>query len=104
MGVYRPRPHVLQDILTSMTYAGCISMRDRSLVLAGGTAMALAFITFFAHMGYFHMREGMLPVVAASALAATVAESLPVSDVLDDNLTVPVVAASSAALLLSDFC
>ena len=64
--------------------------------------MALAFIAFFGSMGYFPLGDTIVPIVAASAFASTVAESLPISDVLDDNLTVPVVAAATSAMLLSN--
>ena len=63
--------------------------------------MALAFIAFFGSFGYFQLGQATLPIVAISALASTAAESLPISDVLDDNLTVPVVAAATSAVLLS---
>ena len=63
--------------------------------------MAFAFIAFFSQLGYFELSRGTALVVAGSALAATIAESLPISDVLDDNLTVPVVAAAASAALLS---
>lgn len=66
----------------------------------GGSAMALGFLIFFSRLHYFEMTRNILPVVAGSSLAATVAESLPISDVLDDNMTVPVVAAAACVLLL----
>ena len=68
---------------------------------AGGSALALAFIAYFQSFGYFSVGEAVSPVLAGCALAATAAESLPVSDTLDDNLTVPVVAAATGAVLLS---
>lgn len=62
--------------------------------------MALVFIAFFGHLGYFNLKsEAIISVVVGSAVASTIAESLPVSDVLDDNLTVPVIAAGTAVLL-----
>lgn len=52
--------------------------------------MALAFIAWFTHLGYFDCdMTVMAGSVAAIALAATLVESLPINKTLDDNISVP---------------
>jgi len=55
--------------------------------------MAVGFIALFQRLGLF---ECTLPAIAASvaiiAAAATILESLPINQWLDDNLSVPVLA------------
>jgi hypothetical protein len=51
-------------------------------------------IYLFGALGFFpsYPAEALLPYVLGVALAATVVESLPINQVLDDNLSVPLVA------------
>lgn len=66
----------------------------------GGWALAVAFIAFFQHLGLF---ECTLTATAASvggiSAAAAFLESLPVNQYLDDNLSVPILAALLGQLL-----
>lgn len=56
--------------------------------------MGLAFMLLFAKLGYFSFDVvHALPVIAAIAAAATAVESLPINQRVDDNLSVPGVAA-----------
>ena len=61
---------------------------------AGGVAMGMAYMSLFATLGFFHFDVARaLPAVAGVAAAATVMESLPINQYVDDNLSVPGVAA-----------
>jgi dolichol kinase len=58
--------------------------------------MALGFVTFFCRLGYFECdMRAMAASIAVIAAIATVIESLPVNQKLDDNISVP----SAVALL-----
>ncbi len=58
--------------------------------------MSLAYMLLFARLGYFSFDAARaLPAIAAVAALATVTESLPINQRIDDNVSVP-----GAALLL----
>ena len=66
----------------------------------GGFGMSLGFVALFHAMGYLDMSAGdaagRLAVVAA---ACTAAESLPAAGAVDDNVSVPLVAAALGGAL-----
>ena len=67
----------------------------------GGLAMALGLLGYFSAFGYLNLDKG--PTIAAVVLIAAVAsliESLPVNKVVDDNLSVPGVAAVLGTMML----
>lgn len=80
---------------TEKSWAGSTAM------FAGGLGMSLGLVSLFRSLGYL---ECDMPVTAAAvaviALAATAVESLPVNRVVDDNLSVPGVAAFLGVLFL----
>ena len=58
--------------------------------------MGLAYMQLFAKLGYFSFEAGhALPAIVGIAAVATVVESLPINQQVDDNLSVP----GTAALL-----
>ena len=62
--------------------------------VAGGAAMTTGFVALFSALGFFPGdAQTMLPAILATSLAAAVVESLPVNQFLDDNFSVPAVAA-----------
>ncbi|KAK9902215.1 hypothetical protein WJX75_007878 [Coccomyxa subellipsoidea] len=66
----------------------------------GGSAMAIAFIALFCSLGYFDCdMAAMAAGVATIAAVATLIESLPINQRLDDNLSVPGVVALLGFLL-----
>ena len=70
-------------------------------MFVGGLSMALCLLGYFSALGYqnleFSTSAGVLVVIA---FIATVIESLPINKVVDDNLSVPGVAAVWGPLLL----
>lgn len=62
----------------------------------------MAFITLYSHLGYIDCELGPTTLAAGTiALAATLIESLPMESThVDDNLTVPGVAAFMGIMLL----
>lgn len=60
------------------------------------------FVQLYCSMGFFPCYSPllMLPAIAAVCATCTVVESLPVNSVLDDNLTVPLVAALMSMALM----
>ena len=63
--------------------------------------MGLAYILLFARLGYFSFDVGeALPAIAGVAAVATVTESLPINQSVDDNLSVPGIAALLGYYLL----
>lgn len=73
-------------------------------MFAGGAAMSYGFIALFSYLGYLpyaHDDAGALvPALLGICAAGTVVESLPITAWVDDNLSVPMVAAALALLLL----
>lgn len=70
-------------------------------MLTGGFTFSLAFILLFSQLGYFDCElPGMVLAVGLISLVATAIESLPVNKVMDDNLTVPGVAAFMGFMML----
>lgn len=77
------------------SWAGTVAM------LLGGFSVAMALIWFFAATGYLHL--DMAPTataVATISLVAAIIESLPINQTVDDNLSVPGVAAVMGVMLL----
>ena len=62
-----------------------------------------SFLVLYCHLGYIecYSPATLLACVGTICLAAATVESLPLDHVLDDNLSVPVVAALLSALLLA---
>lgn len=57
---------------------------------------------YFSSLGYFHvMWEEALSKLALVALAATIVECVPVTEVVDDNISVPLTTMLVAFLLFS---
>lgn len=81
---------------TSKSWAGSMAM------LIGGTIMAAGLIGLFCTMGYFECYSVpvLLPYLLAVSGAATIVESLPINQIIDDNLSVPVVSAIMAMLIM----
>jgi phytol kinase len=77
------------------------SWAGTSAMFAGGLGMALLLLWYFSALGYqnleFSTSAGVLVVIA---LVATVIESLPINKILDDNLSVPGVAAVLGTMML----
>lgn len=63
--------------------------------------MATAYVIFFHALGYFQCDlPSTVAGIALISLVATVVESLPINQVVDDNLSVPAVAAVMGHLML----
>ncbi|MEW5305561.1 MAG: hypothetical protein WDW36_008093 [Sanguina aurantia] len=78
------------------------SWAGSSAMMVGGVGMSYGLCTLFSSAGYFTCDPAtLLPHLTAICLAATVVESLPVNEVVDDNLSVPAVAVALSFLLLS---
>ncbi|KAG6529766.1 hypothetical protein ZIOFF_011980 [Zingiber officinale] len=76
------------------SWAGSISM------FAFGFLISVGMLYYFSAFGYFHFDQPeMVARVALISLAATVVESLPISHVVDDNISVPLTSMLSALLL-----
>ncbi|GAB4818520.1 hypothetical protein N2152v2_005566 [Parachlorella kessleri] len=77
------------------------SWAGSTAMFCGGLGFALALISYFCQLGYLECEmPSMALTVAAIALAATVIESLPLDSMVDDNLTVPGVAAFLGIMML----
>ena len=64
--------------------------------------MAFALISWFSSLGYFTcdmpaMAQGVIVVAAL----ATLVESLPINEVIDDNISVPAITMVASMLLLT---
>ncbi|KAG2482727.1 hypothetical protein HYH03_018358 [Edaphochlamys debaryana] len=81
---------------SSKSWAGSVAM------LLGGWGMSYGLITLFCSLGFFacYPPSAMLGCLGAVALAATLVESLPINQYVDDNVSVPGVAALLSLLLL----
>jgi phytol kinase len=77
---------------SSKSWAGSLAM------FGGGSAMSLGLVSAFCSLGFFpcYPPEQLLPYVLGIAAVATLVESLPINQVVDDNISVPLV-----SLLLS---
>ena len=75
--------------------------RDGAVFVAGGGILSVMYIALFHKLGYISASAvNMMPVIWITTLLATVVEALPVYHTLDDNLTVPVVAATVGQFLM----
>ena len=64
--------------------------------------MAMAFVLLFMWLGYYQCDLASTAArVAVISLVATVVESLPINQIVDDNLSVPAVAALLSHFMLS---
>ena len=70
-----------------------------TLCMVGG---ACRFLAYFTALGFMqpYRPEALLTQVAAVCLVATVVESLPINEWLDDNISVPAVSTALSLLLL----
>lgn len=72
-----------------------------TLTVAGGGVLSVVYIALFHRLGYIaDSAYSMMPVIWLTSFFATVVEALPVHHALDDNLTVPVAAATVGQLLM----
>lgn len=93
----------MAQVLRGAARLACLLRRDGNRcsvslqsfnVLAAGVGMGVAFMLLFARLGYFSFDVGQaLPAIAAISGVATVMESLPINQSVDDNLSVPGIAA-----------
>ncbi|KAG2432627.1 hypothetical protein HXX76_008967 [Chlamydomonas incerta] len=81
---------------TQKSVAGSVAM------LVGGYGMAYGLISLFCGLGFFtcYPPATLFGCLGAIAAAATVVESLPINKWVDDNVSVPVVAAALSLVLL----
>eukprot|EP00898_Chlorokybus_atmophyticus_P007573 jgi/Chlat1/7817/Chrsp66S07272 len=68
------------------SYAGSLAM------LLGGLLMAWGFVHLYTSLGYFPSNSATIVGLLETAIVATIAEVLPVNDVVDDNISVPTAA------------
>ena len=80
----------------SKSWAGSLAM------LAGGAATAYGFVRLFSALGFLPAYDdaALVPALAAICAAGALVESLPINAVVDDNVSVPLVAAALTMLLL----
>ncbi len=72
-------------------------------MFVGGSALAVALLALLQAGGSLDFEwEGMLGVVALVMLSSTVLEALPVNHVIDDNISVPLLAAGLSQYLLNN--
>ena len=72
-----------------------------SALFAGGYGLAMLFVLAFHALGYFNVDvPSTAAAVALIALAATAVESLPINQSIDDNLSVPGIAALVSHFML----
>jgi phytol kinase len=75
------------------SWAGSISM------FIFGFFISIALLYYYSSLGYLHMNwETTLQRVAMVSMVATVVESLPITDQLDDNISVPLATILAAYL------
>lgn len=81
---------------TNKSFAGSLAM------FVGGLAMSALYISVFCSLGYYpcYTLTTLLPPLLLICLAATLLESLPINTLLDDNISVPILAAGMALALL----
>ena len=71
-------------------------------MFVGGSALAVALLALLQASGSLDFEwEGMLGVVALVMLCSTVLEALPVNNLIDDNISVPLLAAGLSQYLLN---
>jgi len=77
------------------------SWAGSAAMMGGGFAMSMALIAYFAAAGYLQLQLGpTAAAVAAISVVAALVESLPINQSVDDNLSVPGVAAVMGVMLL----
>jgi phytol kinase len=77
------------------------SWAGSAAMFGGGAAMAAGIIALFVRCGYFSVDPGpAAAAIAATAGLATLAESLPLNAWIDDNISVPALAALAGWWLL----
>lgn len=77
------------------------SWAGSTAMFLGGLGMSMGLITLFCSLGYFDCdMPSMALTVAGISLVATLVESLPVNQSIDDNLSVPGVAAFLGIMFL----
>jgi dolichol kinase len=77
------------------------SWAGSTAMFVGGSAMAAGIIALFVRCGYFAVAPApAAAAIAATAALATVAESLPLNQYVDDNISVPALAAAAGWWLL----
>lgn len=76
------------------SWAGSISM------FVFGFFVSMGMLYYYSILGYFHMENWVWTMerVALVSLVATVVESLPVTQVVDDNVSVPLASMLTAIL------
>jgi len=80
------------------------SWAGSAAMFAGGVGTSLALVKYFSALGYINADFAVVALaVITIASVATLIESLPINQVLDDNLSVPGVAAVMGFMLLQVF-
>lgn len=78
------------------SWAGSISM------FLFGFVISIGMLYYYSFLGYFQLNwVETVEKVALISLVATIVESLPITDVLDDNISVPLVSMAAAYLSFS---
>ncbi|XP_028553835.1 probable phytol kinase, chloroplastic isoform X1 [Dendrobium catenatum] len=67
-----------------------------------GFIFSIMMLYYFSAFGYFHLDWRTVEKVVLVSLAATIAESLPISQVIDDNITVPIISTLAACLVFGN--
>ncbi|KAK4279584.1 hypothetical protein QN277_011342 [Acacia crassicarpa] len=77
------------------SFAGSISM------FVFGSLISIGMLYYYSVLGYMELNWGRtVQSVALVSLVATMVESLPISDIIDDNISVPIVTMAAASLTL----
>jgi len=86
----------------ALPYNSSKSWAGSTAMLVGGAVMAAGLMAVFCSLGFFecYSVSTLVPYLLACSAVATLVESLPINQVFDDNLSVPLVAAVMAMLLL----
>ncbi|GFR52538.1 hypothetical protein Agub_g15113, partial [Astrephomene gubernaculifera] len=86
-----------------LPYNPAKSWAGSAAMLVGGYGMSYGLITLFCHLGFFscYPPASLLSTLGLIAAAATLVESLPIDRWVDDNMSVPGVAAVLSMVLLS---
>ncbi|KAG2454183.1 hypothetical protein HYH02_001218 [Chlamydomonas schloesseri] len=85
-----------------LPYNSAKSVAGSVAMLVGGYGMSYGLISLFCSLGFFacYPPAALYGCLGAIALAATVVESLPINKWVDDNVSVPGVAAALSLVLL----